>query len=66
MEFLNRRRQRDEAGNGLPGGQPGGNLDDLRMAAQGFIAAGNEAINRALSNGNSEAFLNASRQEGGQ
>jgi hypothetical protein len=42
-----------------------GNLDDLRQTGEAFLAAGDEAIRRALS-GDSEAFLRANRQQGGQ
>lgn len=49
-----------------PSGTPAGeNLDRLREAAELLLAAGGDAINRALS-GNSEAFLAANRQQGGQ
>ena len=48
------------------GGNPGGGLDELRNAARDFLAAGDDAINKALSKGNSEAFLTANRQEGGE
>jgi hypothetical protein len=44
---------------------PASNLDRLRSAAERLLVAGDEAIDRALS-GDSEAFLRASRQEGGQ
>lgn len=37
----------------------------LRQAGADLLAAADEAINRALS-GDSEAFLSANRQEGGQ
>ena len=43
----------------------GGNLDEVREAGQSLFAAADEAIRRALS-GNSQAFLEATRQEGGQ
>jgi len=43
----------------------GGGLDDLRLEGEAFLAAGDEAIRRALS-GDSEAFLRANRQQGGQ
>lgn len=43
----------------------GENLDSLREDAERLLAAGDDAINRALS-GNSEAFLVANRQQGGQ
>ena len=51
-----------------PGGAtpPGGNnLDELRRAGEALLAAGDDAIRRALS-GDSEGFLRANRQQGGQ
>lgn len=47
-------------------GPQGSKLKNLRSAGEKFIAAGDEAIRKAISNGNSEAFLAASRQAGGQ
>ena len=44
---------------------PGG-LDRLREHANRFLEAGDDAINRALANSDSEAFLRASRQQGGE
>lgn len=41
-------------------------LNELHMAAQHFLQAGDDAINKALAHGDSEAFLTANRQEGGQ
>ena len=41
------------------------NLTRLRMAGDEFLAAGAEAINKALSS-NSQKFLEANRQQGGQ
>jgi hypothetical protein len=52
-----------EGGNGGPG--DAGQLDELRRAGEDLLAAGEEAIRRALS-ADSEAFLRANRQEGGQ
>lgn len=54
----------------VPGGDPsaslgGGDLDSLRGAGERFLRAGDRAIEQALS-GDSESFLRASRQEGGQ
>ena len=54
-------RPNDEGGEGGEGGE----LDRLRSAGEDFLAAGDEAIRRALS-GDSEAFLQANRQRGGQ
>ncbi|HVS03945.1 MAG TPA: hypothetical protein VMT16_14360 [Thermoanaerobaculia bacterium] len=42
-----------------------GDLARLRARGDDFLAAGDEAIERALS-GDSEAFLRANRQEGGE
>lgn len=48
------------------GGTPAeGELDRLRRDAEDLLAAGDAAIERALS-GNSQAFLHANRQQGGQ
>ena len=44
---------------------PGVDLSAVRQAGERFLAAGDEAISRALS-GNSEQFLAANRQQGGQ
>ena len=66
MELRERRREDDQAGgNGPVGGGGGGNLDETRRAGEEFLAAGDAAINKALS-GNSEQFLAAHRQQGGQ
>jgi hypothetical protein len=43
----------------------GENLERARGAAQDLLAAGGDAIRRALSN-DSEAFLTATKQQGGQ
>jgi len=48
------------------GGDSGGGLDHLREQANRFLAAGDDAINHALANSNSEAFLRANRQQGGE
>jgi hypothetical protein len=47
-------------------GDTGSGLDQLRDQANRFLAAGDEAINRALANSNSETFLRANRQQGGE
>ena len=54
--------RRPDSSSGEPGG---GNLSRLRQEAQNILAAGNDAINRALSR-DSAAFLRANRQQGGQ
>ena len=52
------------AGTGADGGG-GPALRAVRQKADDLLAAGDEAIRRALSS-DSEAFLRANRQEGGQ
>jgi hypothetical protein len=48
------------------GGTGPGNLAQLRADGDRLLAAGDEAIRRALAGNNSEDFLRASRQQGGQ
>lgn len=48
------------------GGGTGDNLEALRGQADRFLAAADEAINRALANSDSEMFLHANRQQGGE
>ncbi|MEK6289235.1 MAG: hypothetical protein AABO57_26280 [Acidobacteriota bacterium] len=50
-----------------PAGDASGdaNLRRMRLAGESLLAAGADAIQRALS-GNSESFLKATRQQGGQ
>jgi hypothetical protein len=43
----------------------GDGLDGLRATAERLLAAGNDVIDRALS-GDSEAFLRANEQHGGE
>jgi hypothetical protein len=56
-----------------PGQSPGDNeeastnkLQMARSEADRLLAAGDDAIQRALSGSDSEAFLRASRQQGGE
>ena len=64
MEWRQRNRERREADHS---GQAfaGANLDRIRQAGEDLLAAADEAIDRALS-GDSEAFLAANRQQGGE
>lgn len=48
-----------------PGNPAGGHPDSLRQTGQNLLAAADEAINRVLS-GNSQGYLRANRQQGGQ
>jgi hypothetical protein len=62
-------RQKEREDNRPPiggGGDSGGGLDHLRERANRFLEAGDDAINRALANSDSEAFLRSNRQQGGE
>jgi hypothetical protein len=62
-------RQKERQDNTPPSGGSGnaaGGLDRLREQANRFLAAGDEAIDRALASSDSEAFLRANRQQGGE
>ncbi len=65
MEARERHNMPESHGSG--GTDPAANdaLDRLRSAGERFLSAGDEAIRKALS-GDSEAFLRANRQRGGQ
>lgn len=66
MRFLERignEQLNNNGGNGEPGS--GDLLEQVRAQGDRLLSAGDEAIRRALS-GNSESFLRASRQQGGQ
>ncbi len=63
-----RERQRDTEHRGPEAGMPGGDPQRLaatRERAERITSAADEAINRALSR-DSEAFVRASRQHGGE
>lgn len=59
------RRREDDRDDDGPDSGAEGELESLRSAGEGFLAAADEAIDRALS-ANSREFLLASRQQGGQ
>ena len=64
MSELQNQRERLPEGDDTP--PPGGQrLGELHRAGEDLLAAGDAAIQRALSK-NSEAFLRANRQRGGQ
>jgi hypothetical protein len=65
MRFLERREMQPPGGGG-PSSDSGGALDQVRSEADRLLEAGDEAIRNALSAGNSQAFLRAGRQQGGQ
>ena len=62
-----RERTRDERERNAENPDDAGdaNLRAVRLAGQNLLAAGSSAIQKALS-GNSERFLAATRQQGGQ
>jgi hypothetical protein len=63
---LRDRQNENPTGPGGAGPQgEAGELDTLRAQASAFLAAGNAIIDAALS-GDSQAFLQANRQQGGQ
>jgi hypothetical protein len=61
-DLLGMNPSRDHGGGGSGGG---GALGAIRREAEQFLAAADRAIDRALS-GDSEAFVRASRQQGGE
>jgi len=60
-----RERQDDRPPSG-GGGEPESGLEQARERAERFLAAGDDAIDRALASSDSEAFLRANRQQGGE
>jgi len=62
---MNERLRHPQEGTGGQRVVPGGDLEATRETAGRMLAAGAEAIRRALST-DSEAFLNATRQQSGQ
>ena len=67
METRQRRRNDDGAPTPGPDGvAPGGHAEDQRQAARRLARAGREAVDRALTPGQSREFLAATRQQGGQ
>ena len=66
MRFLERHNDQPlrSVSNTAPG--PGDELGELRSEANRLLDAGDDAIRNALSADNSQAFLRASRQQGGQ
>jgi hypothetical protein len=68
MKFLNlfdNQLPRSGGGDDAASGS-GDRLQGRRDEADSLLAAGDEAIQRALGNGDSEAFLRAGRQQGGE
>ena len=67
MRIRQRRRDedQDQSGGWLNGGGAG-DLAAMRRARRDFLAAADEAINKALSKGSSELLLAANRHQGGR
>jgi hypothetical protein len=66
MRFLQRRDEQRQPASGDGGSASDDLLRQLRSEGDRLLAAGDEAIQRALAGANSEAFLRASRQQGGE
>jgi hypothetical protein len=67
MRFLQRlhgEQLNQNSGDGNP--ESGDPLQQLRSEGDSLLAAGDEAIRRALAGSNSEEFLRTSRQQGGE
>jgi hypothetical protein len=67
MRFF-RRSNEEQHGPANSDGDPGSDdlLRQLRSEGDRLLAAGDEAIQRALAGTNSEAFLRAGKQQGGE
>lgn len=65
MEFRERHNEENDPHAGSPNADPGGGLNQMRQTAQHLFQAADDAIARALA-GDSQAFLDATRQEGGE
>jgi hypothetical protein len=64
MRFLVRQdNPQTHAGSGA---EPGSRLDVTRAEGSQLLSAADEAIKRALAGSNSESFLQAGRQQGGE
>jgi hypothetical protein len=62
---MDKQRQREGKPSSGSDEDKGSNMDKIKQAGDDLLAAGDEAIKRALS-GNSEAFLKSTRQSGGE
>lgn len=65
MEAGERMREQEPAAPQTAAGAGGGNLANVRRQADDLLAAGRDAIQQVLSH-NSEDFLRANRQSGGE
>lgn len=63
---MRQRERQDDRPAPSTGASPQSGLDRARDEAKQFIAVGDDAINRALGNNDSEAFLRANSQRGGE
>ena len=64
MRFLT--RQNDRQSQSASGNLPDGGLNTIRAQGNDLLSEADAAIRRALGNGDSESFLRAGRQQGGQ
>ena len=65
MAEKERKRSKEQGGGGPGAPKDEGALEEAREEGDGFLEAANAAVDRALS-GNSEQFLKANRQSGGE
>lgn len=63
---MRQRERQDNRPASMGDGDAGDSLDQLREQAHSFLSAGDDAINRALANSDSETFMRATRQQGGE
>ncbi len=67
MSILQKRNdERHPRPDGDRDSEPGTGLQQARSEADALLAAGDEAIRKALSGSNSEAFLRSAMQQGGE
>jgi len=66
MRFLQKFNEQQNHAGGNDDSGAGDTLAQARAQSDQLLAAGDDAIQRALAGRNSEAFLRAGRQQGGQ
>jgi hypothetical protein len=59
-------RQNDHHTQAIPGEAPEGSLDAIRTEGSQMLAAADDIIQRTLAGSDSESFLRATRQAGGE
>lgn len=59
-------RQNNQQTHAIPGESPEGTLDAIRTQGSQMLAAADDIIQRTLAGSDSESFLRATRQAGGE